>query len=79
MGSLKKYNTGTSQWEPVAVGPAGPAGPSGPIGYTGSSAAGGGATFLTIGTRTTAINVGVATSSSLNVVARTGNVAVNFT
>lgn len=60
-------------------GNAGATGPTGPIGYTGSSAAGGGASFLTVGTRTTAINVGVATSSSLNVVARAGNVAVNFT
>ena len=60
-------------------GAAGATGPSGPIGYTGSSAAGGGATFLTVGTRTTAINIGVATSSSLNVVGRTGNVTVNFT
>jgi hypothetical protein len=35
MTVLKKYNQGTSQWEPIVSGTQGPTGPTGPTGSTG--------------------------------------------
>ena len=43
-----------------------------------STGGGGGAALLTIGTRTVATSVGVSSGSTLNLLTRTGNVAINF-
>lgn len=67
MTIIKEYNTGTSQWEPVAVGQQGNTGFTGSRGFTGSA----GVTILDLGTsvNTSVVTVTSSSGTDANIVA----------
>lgn len=65
MTIIKEYNTGTSQWEPVAVGQQGNTGFTGSRGYTGSA----GTTNLGTSVNTSVVTVTSSSGTDANIVA----------